>query len=234
MQKINSLKNISLIIVVVTVITGFISCTGNPKAGLEHYKKVYKQAMNYSDFIEASDAMYQMWVDDTANAVSYKDTLANLYFKRGLYLQAVVLGKDVLAKHPDDDEMTGLVATSDQNINNLNEALPLYQKLYAKFHNLFQVYQIATIEFALGKGDECSQAISQIIADPNSATQKIVLNDPQGQQQVPYKAAALNIRGVMEKSLKQYDAAKKDFQDALTIYPDFILAKNNLNDLNKK
>ncbi len=181
------------ILLVITATTVIISCKSNTKlAQLNHYKKVYKLAMTYGDYFAATNAIYHMWMNDTANAVSYKDTLANLYYKQGQYFQVIVLGKEVLAKHPDDAQMMGLVATADQNVNNLNESLSYYQKLYAKTHNLFQLYQIASIQFSLGRVDECNQTIDQVIADPNSSSQAIVLTVGQGQQQkVPYKAAVL-------------------------------------------
>ena len=37
----------------------------------------------------------------------------------------------------------------------------------------------------------------------------------------------------MEKDLKENDKAKADFEAALKIYPDFQLAKNNLELMNK-
>lgn len=205
------------------------SAMAQTSSSMDHYKKVYKQAIMYGDYIAAANAIYDQWVEDTANALSYKDTLANLYFIRGQYYQTIALGKEILAKHPDDLRMQELVGASDQNVGNLKEALDFYQRIYAKTHDLFHLYQIASLQYGLARVGECQQTIDQIIADTGSVHQKIQITVAQGQaQNVPYKAAALNIRGVILKGLNKNDDAKKAFQDALAVDPDFVLAKNNL------
>jgi len=204
------------------------------QGSMEHYKKVYKQSLAYGDYIAAANAIYDQWVENPADSMSYKDTLANLYFIRGQFYQTIALGKDILNKNPNDLRMQELVGASDQNVNNLKEALDYYQKIYNKTHDLFHLYQIASLQFGLTRVGECNQTIDQILADTGSVHQKIQITVGQGQQQaVPYKAAALNIRGVIAKGLNQNDIAKKAFSDALAVDPDFILAKGNLADLTK-
>jgi tetratricopeptide (TPR) repeat protein len=222
-------------LILILSISLLVSCSQYSKENaLEHYKKVYQNSIRYGDYIAAADAIYGEWDLDTANAFSYKDTLANLYFIRRQYVQTVVLGKEILAKKPDDLKLMELIGAADQNINNLTEALLLYQKIYTVNHDLFYLYQIASIQFNLNRTDECNQTIDQILTDPNSANQKIQITVAQGQaQNVSYKAAALNIRGVIAKGLKQNETAKKAFQDALDADPDFALAKGNLADINK-
>jgi len=210
------------------------SCTQNGGSGNDHYKRVYKKSISYGDYLTATDAMYDLWVNDTMNAPAYKDTLANLYFLRGQYLQSAVLCKDVLSKHPGDLKLEELLAAADQNINNLNEALSLYQTIYQTTHDLFHLYQIAVIQFNMSRVGECNQTLNLIISDTGSVHQRVQITSGQNQvQYVPYKAAALNIHGVIAKGLNQNDVAKKSFQDALAIYPDFILAKNNLSGMGK-
>jgi tetratricopeptide (TPR) repeat protein len=205
------------------------SAMAQTSSSMDHYKSVYKQSLKYGDYIAAANAIYDQWVEDTANALSYKDTLANLYFIRGQYYQTIAMGKEILAKHSDDLRMQELVGASDQSVGNLKEALDFYQRIYAKTHDLYHLYQIASIQFDLARVGECQQTLDQIIADTGSVHQKIQITVAQGQaQNVPYKAAALNIRGVIAKQAKEDDAAKKAFQDALAVDPDFVLAKNNL------
>jgi tetratricopeptide (TPR) repeat protein len=213
------------------IVVTFYSCngSGSKDAMLSHYKKVYKLSLTYGDFAAAENAIYHQWALDTANKLSYKDTLANLYFKSGQYLQAAVLGKEILAVKPHDAALMELVGESDQRINNLQEALSVYQTIYSSTHDLYHLYQIAVIQFGLNRLSECNQTIDQILSDPNSAKQNVQITISQTQaQNVPFSAAALNMRGVIAKSLKQNDAAKKAFTDALAAAPDFVLAKNNL------
>ena len=48
------------------------------------------------------------------------------------------------------------------------------------------------------------------------------------------KAAAYNVKGICALELNQPDAAKDNFNKALQAFPDFVLAKSNLETLAKK
>jgi tetratricopeptide (TPR) repeat protein len=235
--KTNNMNKLLILSAMLWITVTLISCNGDKGSKdilLKHYKNVYNLSISYNDYFSAENATYQELILDTANA-SYKDTLANLYFKNGQYEQAIALGKEILTKSPNDLPIMGMVGKSDENINNLDEALYYYQTIYTKIHDLFHLYKIATLQFDLSRMVECNQTIDQILADSASAHQKIPIADVPGQtpQIVSYKAAALNIRGVIAKGLKQTDVARRAFNDALAADPDFALAKTNLEELNK-
>ena len=60
------------------------------------------------------------------------------------------------------------------------------------------------------------------------------VNVGQGYKQtVPYKAAALNIKGVIARQLNDDKTAEELFNQALAIYPDFVLAKGNIEEMKK-
>jgi tetratricopeptide (TPR) repeat protein len=46
-------------------------------------------------------------------------------------------------------------------------------------------------------------------------------------QSVPFKAAILNLKGLISYQLKDASAAKKAFEEALAILPDFAYAQQN-------
>ena len=48
------------------------------------------------------------------------------------------------------------------------------------------------------------------------------------QQAVPLNAAAANLLGVLKMDAKNFAAAKTDFQQAITFFPEFEGAKGNL------
>lgn len=50
---------------------------------------------------------------------------------------------------------------------------------------------------------------------------------------VLYKAAAFNLLGIVDEHLKQNNAAKDAFNNAMAVCPNFMLAKDNLDNLNK-
>lgn len=212
-----------------------LSCNGGTKQQLlSHYKKVYKAALRNGDLNTAENAVYQQWVLDTANGFSYKDTLLYLYYNGRQYGQAVNVGRELLAKKPDDLTILQITGDAALNVNDLTDALNCDKLVYQKTQDLLTLYKIANIDFSLNKFDECNSAIDHIVADPSSLDKNISVGDGKGgQQQVPFRAAALNMKGVIAKSLKQYDEAKKDFDDALAAFPNFELAKFNIDNLKK-
>lgn len=216
------------------------SCRGDMvsrEAMLNNYKKIYNLSISYHDYGTAENAVYQeLALDlDTTKTLSYKDTLFNLYYNSGQFVQAVTLGKEIITKQPYNLIEMEMLGDAEKNINNFEDALGYYQTIYSKLHDLFHLYKIALLQFNLSRMSECNQTLDQIIADTGSVNQKIqIIIGGQGEtQNVPYKAAAYNIRGAIAKGLKQTEVAKQAFNDALAVYPDFALAKSNLEELNK-
>lgn len=202
------------------------------KAMNEHYLSIYNLAISYGDYASASNAVYGILSMDTSN-IAWKDTLASLMFARGALDQCKKLAKEVYDIDNANLRMLELLAVSEQGLGNAKESLEYYEKLYPQTQQLFHLYQIATLQFGLQRLGECSVNLQKIIADPNAEKETVSINIGQGyQQQVPYKAAALNIAGVIARSVNDNENAKKAFEEALKIFPDFVLAKGNLDDMN--
>ena len=53
------------------------------------------------------------------------------------------------------------------------------------------------------------------------------------QQEVTLEAAAYNMKGMLEKQQGNKEAAIANFNKALEVEPDFVLAEQNINDLTK-
>lgn len=202
--------------------------------GTDFYVKTYKLAMQYNDLVAATNSVYQILATDTGN-IAWKDSLATLFVMRGAYEQAVVIGEELLKKQPDDTRLMELVAVSLQSGGAAKEALVYYEKLYPKTQNLYHLYQIISLQYALARLGECTANIDQLVQNPNSEKETVDVNVGQGYTQtVPYKAAALNIKGVIARQLNDDKTAEQLFNEALKIFPDFVLAKGNIEDMKKK
>ena len=131
---------------------------GNTDPAVEQYKKTYDMAMKYGDYSSATQSVYGMISADTANQ-GLKDTLANLFFARGLYQQCILLANEIYKKHPDNDRMLELLAVSEQSLGNDKEALDYYEKLYSEKKQLSYLYQMVILQFDLKRIGECSESI---------------------------------------------------------------------------
>lgn len=203
-----------------------VNNTGKPSA-LEMNKSIYKQALNYGDYNTAIYAVYQIMALD-ANAAGYRDTLAYLYFNKGSYVQALLVGNEIMADNENNAGILEVVALSEQNLGLVKDALSSYEKLNKLQPDIYNLYTIATLQFALKRYGECSATIDGLLqAEGNNQPIKITDNTGQSQE-VPLKAAALNMLGVMALEMQQTEVAVKSFQEALKVAPDFALAKGNL------
>lgn len=195
--------------------------------------KAYKLALKNYDLQAATITIYNMMALKPERA-DLNDSLALLYFAGERYAQAYIIGEEILKANPNRKDMLELVAVSKQNLGLIKESLADYEKLYAAEKSLYYLYQMATLQYQLKRYGECVASLDQIINNPESAQQKVNIMLQGGSQDVPMKAAALNVKGICALELNQEDAAKDNFTKALEIFPDFVLPKGNLDMIAKQ
>ncbi|MEO5569949.1 MAG: hypothetical protein ABIT08_11950 [Bacteroidia bacterium] len=195
--------------------------------------KIYNLAASFTDFDVAKHAMFSL-IAKYPSRVDYVDSLARIYYSMNAYPQCLTAADFVLRSQPDNQQMMELSAICQGAMKNDKEALAIYERLFAKTKSIFHLYQVAVLQYSLQRNAECSASVETILADKDAATQKVQISyDEQNAQNVPLSAAAYNLRGVMHKDMKETEKAKVDFEAALKGYPDFKLAKNNLDMMNK-
>lgn len=194
--------------------------------------RFYRLALRNYDLQAATVAIYNM-LAIKPERTDLNDSLALLYFAGERFAQASILGEEIIKSDPKRKDMLELVAVSKQNLGMIKEALANYETLYAIEKSVYYLYQIATLQYQLKRYGECIASLDQIIANPEAEKQKVNIRVQNGGQEVPMKAAALNVKGICAMELNQEEAAKENFNKALQIYPDFALAKGNLEQIGK-
>ncbi|HEX5001345.1 MAG TPA: hypothetical protein VFW78_02520 [Bacteroidia bacterium] len=197
------------------------------------YWSVYRNAEKIGDPEVAKNALYQI-IARTGNCPACYDSLAHIYYVTGAYSQssaaAALAGSDKGNK-----PLLELKAYSSRNSGDLKAALAFFERLEKEYPGPEYIYQQAAIQFNMERYGECIMACSGIINDSLSAGKKIVITYESGKaQEVSYRAAAYNLRGVVFLTTKNKVKAASDFENALKLEPDFILAKNNLESANKE
>src|ERR1043165_6876991 len=195
--------------------------------------KVYKQALKNYDLQAATIALYNMQALKPERT-DLNNSLALLYFAGERYAQAFLIGEEIVKADGKRNDMLELVAVSKQNLGMVKEALADYEKLYSAEKSVFYLYQMSTLQYQLKRYGECVASLDQIIANPDADKQKVNIRLQQGAQEVPMKAAAYNVKGICALELNQEEAAKQNFNKAIELFPDFALAKGNLEMVNKK
>jgi len=193
-------------------------------------QKVYKAAMFYQDYAEAKDALYRLIALEASNeTTNYEDTLLMLYVNTNQLLSGILLGRKMLESSPNDERILSALAVSEQQGGLYEDALDRYKKLHTINQELFNLYQIADIEYKMKRYGECERTLNTILQNPDATTKKVKISYGQGQSQdVPIQSAALNIRGVLELNQGNTAKALQTFEESVKAFPEFQLPQLNI------
>ena len=198
----------------------------------KHYLKIYNQALAYNDVNAAINALHGYIATD--NNLIYKDTLSMLYFTTKNYYSSLLLGEEVYKAMPGNLEAMARTAEAYDELGDPKTAVSLYEQVVPKTKNPYQIYKMAVGQYQLKRNGEAEASAKAVIADTSSKRVGVNFTSIDGRQQaVPLHAAAANLLGVLKMDAKNYTGAKADFQQALTFYPQFTGAKQNLDAVEK-
>jgi tetratricopeptide (TPR) repeat protein len=194
----------------------------------QHYFAKYAAASRWNDMSVARDALYDLIVENPSSD-SLMFTLAYFYFQNQSYASTLLISQDLLARDAKNATYLELAAVSAQELGVHDKALQHFESLYLVSNNIATLYQIAFLQFNLKRYTECLASVNILLGKPEASTTNVVFNDPQGKQkEYPMKVAIINLKGLV--ALEQGDkvAARKSFNEALALAPDFVPAKDNL------
>ncbi len=193
----------------------------------KHYLKMYNQGLTYNDPTAAINSLHGFLALD--NNMAYKDTLSMLYFGSKSYYSSLLLSEEVFAAQPDNAEAMARAAECYDLLGDPKASVELYEKVVVKTKNPYHIYKMAVGQYQLKRTLECEASAMAALSDTSS--KRIGVNFVSGdgsQQAVPVNAASANLLGVLQMDAKNYAAAKPFFTQALTMFPQFAGAKQNL------
>lgn len=195
---------------------------------------MYFQAVQYGDPLMQIVALHWRLATESPS-FGLRDTLAQAYFQGGFYRQAIAVAEELLKEQPRNADLAELRALAYFYLQDTKNALEAYEKLYEITQSPLHLYQVITLQFNLQRYGECQANIDRLLATPEAERLSVRISTQGGEtQDVPLKAAALNVRGVLYRIQKEPEKARSAFEEALKISPTFLLAKGNLEDLNRE
>ena len=162
------------------------------------------------------------------------DTLAQIYFQRSAFAQAILVSTDVLKKEPTNQGMLEVRAFSKQSLGAAKEALADYEFLHSLSNDPYHLYEIATLQYAMRRFGECENSITTLLASEAIKDKTISLSYNKIQQTVPFEAALHNLFGVIMLDQGKAEVARKHFEKAVELSPEFYLAKANIDSMDSK
>jgi tetratricopeptide (TPR) repeat protein len=210
---------------------GTANAQKNKEITTDYDKIVYKNALKYNDAYTAINSIHAIIAKEGENSV-YKDTLAILYYKTNNFASSYLVSEELLTKKANDLTLLEINAVSLQNLGDNKKAITVYEKLFGLSKNQYHGYQLAMLQKNLKRLAEAQNTIEQTILCEDLKEAQLQMSAGKDQvQNVPLKAALYNLKGLIAFELKDNETATKAFEEALVIFPEFALAKQNLGTL---
>lgn len=195
--------------------------------------RVYGQAAQINDWEVAITALHNMLAIRPERS-DLLDSLALTYYNNQQFVQSKLVASTVTQGNPSNLTMWLISAMSNEKLGLVKDALRDYEQLYARTTDLYYLYQMIVQQYALKRYGECTANIDRVLGMEEADDEQVTLYFNKEQQEVPMKAAVLNLKGVIALEMGNAEFAKTCFQDALEIMPNFELAKGNLESMDKE
>lgn len=193
---------------------------------------LYQKAQKYNDAQLTKQALYEILVINDRDSTVLR-SLAELYYNNRMFTSSALVALDFLEKYPGNMIATEIVALSYEQLRLYDKAIEYYQPLWLKTDNVNILYQIAYLQYSLKRYSESLNNL-QIVDTKLSAEEKIQLNTENGGiQEVPFKAAVLNLRALIAIDQGKKEEARGLLNQALQLSPQFEAAKKALEGLDK-
>lgn len=204
--------------------------TATPQQSLtQHFLRKYALASQWNDYTVAKDALYDLIIENPAND-SLLFTLAYFYYENRQHAPALLVCQELLARDPKNLNYLEIAAVSGESLGVLDKALQNYETIYLLTSNTNSLYKIAFLQFDLKRYAESMTNVDILLTKPEINTEKVYFADQENKnKEYVMKVAVLNLKGMIHLEQNDKPAAKKAFEEALAIAPDFVLAKQNLN-----
>jgi tetratricopeptide (TPR) repeat protein len=191
-------------------------------------QKIYQMALRYNDPSIAKARLYDL-IERNPENPRYRELLGNIYFELEQYSSAALVALDLLQINDKSIPALEIAAYSLEQLGALDRALPHFESLHLLSGDLFSLYKTSYLQYSLKKYDEALNSTNMLIKNKKSAEEMLSFpKKDNSSQEVSMQVAALNLKGLIYKEQGNTAEARAAFDEALTVSPDFELAKENL------
>lgn len=194
----------------------------------EHFARKYSVAQRWGDYEVAKDALFDL-IAEFPGSDSLLFTLAYYYYENQKYPSCAMVCTDLLARSPKHAGALELSGVSYENLNIKDKALQSFESLFLLTNDNATLYKMASLQYDLKRYQEVLTNADILLSKPEATTLHVVFNDAQNKpKEYVMKAALFNLKGLAYKAQADKENAKKAFEEALKVVPDFDAAKQNL------
>lgn len=160
----------------------------------------------------------------------YKKNILYGYFQNNQAETCFLLSKELSSQYKHDITFLEFYAQSADVLRKYGDASIGYEKLYFFTQKPSYGYLLANAQYYLGRYLECLQTIQTLKAKDECKNEFLdfTLNNSDEKQKVPISAALYNLEGMAYFEMKDFEKCKTSFEKAINVFPEFNVAKGNL------
>lgn len=193
-------------------------------------EQAFNRSMELKDYPTAITTVHLMLAADSTHAL--RDTLPALYFLTQNVDACLKTAEAALTRKPDDEELSKYKLLCLEQVGKPEEVMALARKLHEKTGKAEFMYKIASVEIIGGQFDKAAATIDAMEERYKSGKDSVdIFVDQTQSQRVPLLAACWNMRGYIYIQTQKYQQAAEAYQKAIQTYPDFVMARRNLQQL---
>jgi tetratricopeptide (TPR) repeat protein len=219
----------SFLITLSAVLT-ITACNRNNPTNSDELKTLYKKSYDLKDIQTAITAVQLILVKDSANDL--RDSLPSMYFAVQNIDACLVSTEASLKRKPADEELLKYKMLCLEQLGKADELLVLSSDLYKKTGKVEYLYKSVSVQLVQGNFDVATKSIDAMMEKYKTSADSVDMIVGEGQnQRVPILAACWNMRGYVYIQNQKYQQAAEAYQKAIQIFPDFVMARRNLQQL---
>jgi tetratricopeptide (TPR) repeat protein len=207
-----------------------VSCNNTPSNNIPQLESLYKRSYDLKDIPTAITAAQLILVEDSAHAL--RDSLPSMYLAVQNIDACLATTEEALKRKPEDEELLKYKLLCLEQIGNAEDMQVLAQQLYDKTGKAEYIYKVASVQLITENFKEASKTIEDMMAKYKETPDSVdIFIDQTQSQRVPVLAACWNMKGYMHIQNQKYQQAAEAYQKAIQIFPDFVMARRNLQQL---
>ncbi|GAB3335940.1 hypothetical protein GCM10027429_18700 [Marivirga atlantica] len=224
-----NLLRVSVLVLGLFLLNSNVNAQDAKSESIDRAKIKYRMALQFNDYAQAKSAIYDLMVLEPTNH-SYLDSLAFMYFEFRQYASAALTSKEALKYNSQNQVLLQVAAQSFDQLGAIDQSLKMYQRLYNLSDDAFVLFEIANQQYELKNYDEAMINTELLLGKSVVNNNMVVVKNAENKEiQVPFKAVVYNLQGLIARAQGNEESAKKYFNSALELAPDYALVKENLN-----
>lgn len=199
-------------------------------ASIQKLEKLYKTSYDLKDVPTAITAVQLILLQDSTN--NLRDSLPSMYLAVQNIDACLATTEDALKRHPENEEYNKYKMLCLEQIGKADELFALAKNLYDKTGKAEYIYKIASVQLVTGEFDAATKTINDMMEKYKNTKDSVdIFIDQSQSQRVPIIAACWNMKGYLYIQTQKYQQAGEAYQKAIQTFPDFVMARRNLQQL---